>query len=127
MKDNRILNLTDLDKSDIKFTKNSYPDGQNNLVIKPEKLSLDEFYQWTLLTGNYNFFQLLPYLQGGGCIYRISTMLEGEYIKLASFSYMPECLHFTKYKNGIIIGIFMLSYHDLIHDDWKILHETLTY
>lgn len=61
---------------------------ENDLVIKPEKLSLDEFYQWTLLTENYNFFQLLPYLQG-------------EDVKL--------------------------SYHDLIHDDWKILHETLTH
>lgn len=100
---------------------------ENDLVIKPEKLSLDEFYQWTLLTENYNFFQLFALSTRGGCIYRISTMLEGEYIKLASFPYMPECLHFTKYKNGISIGIFMLSYHDLIHDDWKILHETLTH
>lgn len=33
MKYNKILNLTYPDKSEIRFTKNSYPDGQNNLVI----------------------------------------------------------------------------------------------
>ena len=33
MKYNKILNLVSPDKSEIKFTKNIYPDGQNNLVI----------------------------------------------------------------------------------------------
>lgn len=37
----KILNLAYPEKSEIKFTKNSYPDGQNNLVIN---LPIIEFY-----------------------------------------------------------------------------------
>lgn len=39
MKYNKILNLVYPDKSEIKFNKNSYPDGQNNLVINPYSIA----------------------------------------------------------------------------------------
>lgn len=97
----------------------------NKIVKKPEKLSFDDFYNWSLLSSNYNFFQLFPYLQLGGCIVRYTTMSQGEYIKLSSFDYSPDILMFTKFKDGQPIGIVSLFYQDLIYDDWKIVHETM--
>lgn len=39
----RTLNLVDLDKSDIKYLHQKFPDGQQNIVINPIKeTTLDE-------------------------------------------------------------------------------------
>lgn len=96
---------------------------ESNLIKQPNKLSFNDFYNWSLLSDSYNFFQLFPYIQSGGCITRTSTMLDGEYIKLASLEYSPDVLMFTKFKNGQPLCIISLFYEDLIHDDWRIVYE----
>jgi ribose-phosphate pyrophosphokinase len=51
----KTLNLTDIDKSDVKYQIQEFPDGQNNIVIEPSKLVTKTETFWAT-PGNHSAF-----------------------------------------------------------------------
>lgn len=91
----------------------------NKLIVKPHKLTTQEFFSWVQLYGTHSFFTLLPYVEFGGCI-RLTDVMGTCYIKLCEESNPILGL----FENGVFVREYKLNYSDIVSRGWQICYET---